>query len=277
MANQGETMTHEPNGRDTPPPPENSYQGKVQEAEYSFPYHYIPQSDGHDFSQTRHYSWGFRYLGGLEVVAQEVARYQPRSLLDVGCGDGRFLMEASRRFPTLSVMGIDYSAAAISFARAFNPGLRFEVRDVVVDPLGETFELATLIEVLEHIEPKEVSGFLAAIQTHLEPGGRLVLTVPHKNSTLIPKHHQHFDAVNLRAELEEHFEVEKIVYFDSRRDLPIRLAKTLLGGGGTQFVITNRVLNRLFMKTYLKRFLYVEREEDCRRLLAVARVGRCRL
>ncbi|MDZ7752517.1 MAG: class I SAM-dependent methyltransferase [Gammaproteobacteria bacterium] len=250
--------------------PESSAQAQLQEAEYVFPYHYIPQLGLSQFSQTRHYSWGFRYMGGLEVVSAAVARYQPATLIDIGCGDGRFLAEASKGFPETRMLGVDYSAAAIAYAKAFNPSLRFEARDIITNPFDERFAVATLVEVLEHIEPNLVPDFLAAIRHHLTPGGRLILTVPHKNSPLIPKHFQHFDAEQLRAILSEHFHVERISYFDSRRDFSIRVAKFLLGGAGRQFVVTNRRLNHLFMKRYLQRFLYVEQERDCRRLLAVA-------
>ena len=43
-------------------------QQRIQENEYEFPYHYVPRWDGSAFSTTRHWSWGHRYLGGLQVV-----------------------------------------------------------------------------------------------------------------------------------------------------------------------------------------------------------------
>ena len=70
--------------------PSDSTPAEIQEREYAFPYHYIPSALNEGFSQTRHFSWGFRYLGGLSVVAEEVARLEPTSLIDIGCGDGTF-------------------------------------------------------------------------------------------------------------------------------------------------------------------------------------------
>ncbi len=46
------------------------------------------------FSQLRHWSWGYRYLGRLQVVFDLLDGLEFDSLLDVGCGDGRFLREA---------------------------------------------------------------------------------------------------------------------------------------------------------------------------------------
>ena len=45
-----------------------SEQFNLQEEEYEFPYHYIPTFKNGNFSQTIHWSWGFRYLGGIKIV-----------------------------------------------------------------------------------------------------------------------------------------------------------------------------------------------------------------
>lgn len=242
-----------------------------QEDEYAFPYHYIPAYDDSAFSQTRHYSWGFRYLGGLKVVADTLNALPHESVLDVGCGEGRFLRDYSQTRPHLRLKGIDTSERSIAYARAFSPMLDFEVRDIVSEPPEERFDVATLIEVLEHIPPDQTDDFLAAIAKSLAPEGRLVLTVPHKNVPLIPKHFQHFDSVSLPQTLANSFEVEKLVFFDAPKAFPLWLMKTLLGGGGSRFVITLPALNRAFMRIYTRRYLYVNAEARCGRLLAIAR------
>ena len=43
----------------------------IQEEEYSFPYHYIPEISEKGFTQEKHWSWGYRYLGGLKVVIDQ--------------------------------------------------------------------------------------------------------------------------------------------------------------------------------------------------------------
>ena len=46
----------------------------VQEAEYEFPYHYIPRLEGGNFSQVRKLRWGYEYLSYLRFVLARLER-----------------------------------------------------------------------------------------------------------------------------------------------------------------------------------------------------------
>jgi len=241
---------------------------KVQEVQYSYPYHYIPGWENEDFSQTHHWSWGFRYLGGLKVVLDQLDDLTFDSLVDVGCGDGRFLREAKERYPEKDLFGVDYSDRAINLARAMNPGVAFESRNIVTDPLKQKFDVATLIEVLEHIPPDQVEEFIEEVHSLLHPGGHLILTVPHVNKSVSEKHYQHFDAGTLRRLLGPHFVELQFIPFDSHSKL-LTAMQLLLGGDGRHFVLTNSVINKAFLKVYFKNFLYEVTEEDCGRVAVV--------
>jgi methylase of polypeptide subunit release factors len=89
----------------------------IQENSYEYPYHYIPIWNGITFSQTHTLWWGYEYISYLHYVLDKVSQMDFESLLDVGCGDGRFLFELSRRFSSKRLSGIDYSKRAIDFAR----------------------------------------------------------------------------------------------------------------------------------------------------------------
>ena len=110
---------------------------RIQESEYSFPYHYIPfhGSTGPEF--VRRWPWGLKYLGGIELIADKLEQMDFKSLVEIGCGDGRLLAEVARRFPGRRLLGVDYSDRAIGFARAFNPELRFVVADVTRPGIDE--------------------------------------------------------------------------------------------------------------------------------------------
>jgi ubiquinone/menaquinone biosynthesis C-methylase UbiE len=59
----------------------------------------------------------------LQVVFDILDREGFDSLLDVGCGDGRFLRETDQRYGNKKILGIDYSETAISLAKRMNPHL----------------------------------------------------------------------------------------------------------------------------------------------------------
>jgi 2-polyprenyl-3-methyl-5-hydroxy-6-metoxy-1,4-benzoquinol methylase len=116
-----------------------------------------------------------------------IARYLPplpdHLVLDVGCGSGviaDFLANSGA-----SVIGIDGSEAAITFARqTFNrPNLRFE--QGLVD---RTFTIPRpanaiyCLEVIEHIYPDQAADMLRVFRGHLAPGGRVYLTTPNAHS-----------------------------------------------------------------------------------------------
>ena len=104
---------------------------KIQETDNIFPYHYIPSNTDGGFSQTKYWSWGYRYLGGIKVVSDQIAKYNFDSIIDIGCGDGRFLAEISRLYPNRYYCGIDYSKRAINLAKAFNPHIDYQYLNIL--------------------------------------------------------------------------------------------------------------------------------------------------
>jgi glycosyltransferase involved in cell wall biosynthesis/SAM-dependent methyltransferase len=106
----------------------------------------------------------------------EQARSTPRTVLDLGAGDGRYVDLFSRHLPPATlVIGVE-----ISFLRARRMrarGLRVVVARSEELPFREgTFELVTLIEVIEHTTSPKDS--LDEIHRVMARNGRLVLTTP---------------------------------------------------------------------------------------------------
>jgi SAM-dependent methyltransferase len=237
----------------------------AQEEEYSFPYHYIPVSDDGGFSQALYWPWGYRYLGGLHVVFKELERMSFRSLLDVGCGDGRFPRELSKRYPDVRVVGVDYSERSIHMARAMNPALDFLCRDITREEITETFEVSTAIEVLEHIPTEQLDLFVKAVAHQLEENGRFIVTVPHKNKPLQRKHFQHFTGKEITRILSPHFKDFHVIPFDPHSPLLKKMEK-FIGGFGGHFLVTNRTVLSSFFRLYTGRYLYSPNEKRCRRI-----------
>lgn len=112
---------------------------ELQQQAYRIPYHYLPVIEEGHFSQHQHWSWRYRYLGRLKITLEILEKTPFQSLLDVGCGDGRFLREVQSRFSGKRLLGVDYSEKAVKWARSLNPELQFEAVDIVQCPLKEQF------------------------------------------------------------------------------------------------------------------------------------------
>jgi SAM-dependent methyltransferase len=245
-------------------------QGKAQEAQYGFPYHFIPTVEGRKYSSTRHWDWGFRYLGGMHVALELLGQAPFKSLVDIGCGDGRFLREVSAHFRDCRLLGIDTSERAVRLAQALTPSIEYRNLDITAG-LPTQFEAATLIEVVEHIPPAQLPAFLDAVASVIVDGGRLVLTVPHRNKPLIEKHHQHFVGEQLAQLLTGRFDDIHVIPFDVRasRSPLMWLIERVLGQKGRWFLFTQKRLLYLFYRLYIRRYLYAKKEARCERIAVV--------
>jgi SAM-dependent methyltransferase len=240
----------------------------IQEAEYEFPYHYIPRLEGGNFSQVRKLRWGYEYLSYLRFILSRLEALEFESLLDVGCGEGRFLSEVSKRFPGKKLAGADTSARALEYARLLNPRVEFTCGDVTdPDLFAERFDVVTLIETLEHIPPGEVSDFVAGLRRRLKSDGALIVSVPSENLRLNRKHYQHFNLESLRSALGPHFTVTRH-YFLNRISRWDKLLGKLLDN--RLFILNEpRLLNALYRR--YESSLLNALESDGKRICVVCR------
>lgn len=243
-----------------------------QESEYWLPYHYISRFEG-GFSASYHDSWGINYVSTIEFLLERVADLRWHSAIDVGCGDGRIAREIARRHPDRHVLGVDASSRAVGLAAAMNPdvsNLCFAVRDIAsaVPKAGETFDLALAIEVLEHLPPSDLEGFIAGIARQLKPGGRLLVTVPHSNKPVEPCHYQHFTIDSITRAVSSSFQIEVAMPFE-QRGFRRRIVRALIGN---QWFILNHagLLERIY-RYYRARLFDCESEAQCQRVFVVAR------
>jgi 2-polyprenyl-3-methyl-5-hydroxy-6-metoxy-1,4-benzoquinol methylase len=100
-----------------------------------------------------------RLMGNFERTLDELlARAEPRSLLDVGCGEGVLVHRWALAMPDRRLVGIDLEEESIQAGWAERRAANLEYRTMPADDLpfatGE-FDLATAIEVLEHVPDPE--------------------------------------------------------------------------------------------------------------------------
>ncbi|MCW3068488.1 MAG: methyltransferase protein [Solirubrobacterales bacterium] len=114
-----------------------------------------------------------RLMSGFERSLDELlASAAPSSLLDVGCGEGVLVHRWAARLPQARVVGIDLEEESIQegWAERRAPNLEYRVMEAANLPFADgEFELASAIEVLEHLPDPEhtVSEMARCARRHL--------------------------------------------------------------------------------------------------------------
>lgn len=121
------------------------------------------------------------------LVAEEVLDAadlgRHRCLLDVGGGDGSFLLAVAARLPHLQLKLFDLppvaERAGARFAEAGLAGRAEAIGgDAFTDPLPRGADVISLVRVVHDHDDAAVLGLLRAVRAALPPGGRLVLAEP---------------------------------------------------------------------------------------------------
>ncbi|WP_026915726.1 class I SAM-dependent methyltransferase [Christiangramia portivictoriae] len=184
---------------------------EYQENQYIFPYHHIPYLDSeNNVVNHRSLGWGFKYFTYLLRIKELVEEINPDSILDVGCGEGRFLGLLGNR---IRKVGVDLSPRPIKFAQAFHPDIEFHCTDA--NQLKEEFDVVTAIEVLEHVPDEQVTNFLIILEKRIKESGKIIISVP---TTVLPvseKHYRHYTLEILEQQLENaniNLEIKHVEY-----------------------------------------------------------------
>ncbi len=105
-----------------------------------------------------------------------------RAHLDIGCGAGTFIGTLDGE---AEVVGVDLAEAQIAFARSRYQTERHRFEVVAPGPLpfaDSRFDLVTIIELVEHLDPDAAAALLREAHRVLAPGGRLVVSTPNYRS-----------------------------------------------------------------------------------------------
>jgi trans-aconitate methyltransferase len=149
-----------------------------------------------------------RYRRNLALRLLE-RRGTPHRLVDIGSGQGDFLLAASRRWPQARLVGLEASRRGNEIGRVKVPAGRFVDVDLTEDrePAQDLAGWAThavCSEVLEHID--DPPTLLRHVRAYLGPGARLVVTVPGGSMSAFDVrigHRRHYTPEDLAATFAE--------------------------------------------------------------------------
>ncbi|GAB4456528.1 MAG: hypothetical protein OHK0029_14650 [Armatimonadaceae bacterium] len=149
-----------------------------------------------------------KYSAFIDIAAGE----KPAgNLLDVGCGDGRFIAAMQSRGWRAEGLETDPVAAELTRNRTGVAVHEIELQDAHILP--DTFHMISLLHVLEHVPDPRAT--LEAAYRALAPGGMLLLALPNSRSIEagifgtcwypldLPRHFWHFTPHTLTRLLEE--------------------------------------------------------------------------
>lgn len=123
----------------------------------------------------------FTEIGTYQCFFKNVRLAPGHTLLDVGCGVGRFLHGAHLK--GWQVEGIDISAKAIAIGQKFAPfSMSVNTLENIAES-GRRFDVVTLFEVLEHLSDPCV--ILRKAQKVLKPSGAVFCTVPNWDCSVV--------------------------------------------------------------------------------------------
>lgn len=117
----------------------------------------------------RWYRWlEYAAFGGALRKRREAFLFElgnPRKVLVLGDGDGRFLQLFTVLYPNAHVDAVDSSAKMIELARARAPSVAFHLADAREFPFAQQYDLATAHFFFDCFETEELRALLSRIHT----------------------------------------------------------------------------------------------------------------
>lgn len=181
----------------------------------------LPESKSHPFIPPSAYTQEY-FLGNVEghrefvtsggrlasarfQYALNLGRVRPGDLaLDIGCGRGEIVVQATMR--GAFAVGVDYAMAAVSLAHETLRTLQIEGGHVSLASgsrlpfRSSCFDVAFLLDVVEHLTMAELAAFLAELRRVLRRTGRLVIhTSPNRlfEQVMYPRYVRHIHRLAL--------------------------------------------------------------------------------
>ena len=133
----------------------------------------------------------------IDWAVETLVRLRPASIVDLGCGEGRLLCRLAERPEFTELAGADASAWSLAIAKhrlrkdrkRAGPDRDVELFQTALtfrDERLERYEAATLIEVIEHVEPHRLDTLEEVVLGRIRPRILLVTTPNREYNVLYP-------------------------------------------------------------------------------------------
>ncbi|MCW8917609.1 MAG: methyltransferase domain-containing protein [Gammaproteobacteria bacterium] len=168
--------------------------------------------------------------------SRHLPEHRDASILEIGCGYGKNV-QAMKELGYSHVVGIDFSEEQINVARN-KLGLEEAHLGNAIDWLNqsnEEFDCIVLIDVLEHLELSSLVILAEMLESHLKPGGRVIVQVPNGLAPLNPL--RYGDLTHLRA-----FTPQSMAQFFANAGLAARF---------TGDAVSKNIFKRIFWKGFV--------------------------
>ena len=171
-------------------------QAWLQERQYATPYHWRQRpNDEREYQLRTRIALELAQL--IDISGAIRSNHVRPRLLDVGCGDARFVADALR---AARAIGVDVSRRALGFARELVPDAHFLASGGEALPFrNESFDVVTLLDVIEHIPDADERRVVCEAARVLRPGGHLVVSTNTDRSAREWKHYRHYTLDRFRA------------------------------------------------------------------------------
>ncbi|KMW60392.1 HEN1 C-terminal domain [Candidatus Rhodobacter oscarellae] len=131
----------------------------------------------------------------LDAVAEVLRQNNIASVLDLGCGEGRLMSRLIKERGLARIVGVDASVRTLEAAhrklRLHQAGDAMAKRVTLQmgsltygDRRWQGFDAATLVEVIEHIEPHRLSALVLSLFADARPG-LVVMTTPNREYNVL--------------------------------------------------------------------------------------------
>jgi SAM-dependent methyltransferase len=210
--------------------------------------------------EERHWWFVGRRTIACEIVERILPPGRGRTVVDVGCGTGANIASLADRY---EAVGIDPSAAAISYARERYPDVTFLCGSAPngLGSIAADADLFLLMDVLEHVpDDRQLLGDLVGVS---KPGSHILLTVPADMSLWSEHdvafgHYRRYDLPLLREVWNGLPVTPRLVsYFNARLFPAVKAVRTVSrwrggasGRSGTDLSSPPPVLNRVLSQVF---------------------------